>query len=401
MKLLDKKLQTHYLVSAILTSCLIPYASAEINFSGFISIEGGLVDDEFSDRYKGYSEEDITFSHNTIGLQMSSEVSENITATAQFIARGENNYAIDAEWGYLTWQASKNTRVRIGRMGTPFYMFSDFRDVGYAYAWISAPEEVYYIPVNQYDGLNIYHNLALGNFDATIEGYFGGYDDTFELIGAAEPLTVSTSTRNQMGVAATLGKDWWSIRAAYHQAKLTNDVGIIPIDENGTTISDFAALLTANGFEENANSLLNIEDDTTFIELGYNIDTGRFVSVAEYIEFHVKDSMFSKDVRGYVMAGLRFGDWLFHITRSGSRDEQSTPEQGIPDIAQTAAFIGGIQAITNLQTEHRDVWTLGTRWDLSPGTALKFQVDSLKSIDVSSNDKTTQKVFSVALQTVF
>jgi hypothetical protein len=47
-------------------------------------------------------------------------------------------------------------------------------------------------------------------------------------------------------------------------------------------------------------------------------------------------------------------------------------------------------------SERRDVLTLGVRWDVTSGTALKFQFD-----DVDDRTQGEQKVFSVAVQAVF
>ena len=138
----------------------IPFAQAEdIKFSGFLSVGGGFVDDEESIPYSGYSEEDLTFDHNLLGLQVSGKISDKLTATAQFIARSGDNYSLNSEWAYLTWQVSDNTKVRAGRLRTPFYMFSDSLDVGYSYAWIIPPQEVYSVPFNNVDGIDIYLSL--------------------------------------------------------------------------------------------------------------------------------------------------------------------------------------------------------------------------------------------------
>jgi len=55
-----------------------------------------------------------------------------------------------------------------------------------------------------------------------------------------------------------------------------------------------------------------------------------------------------------------------------------------------------LQAVAVSQVVERDVITIGTRWDVTTGTALKFQID-----DVDDKNQGDQKVFSVALQAVF
>ncbi len=385
------------LALAIALCMVVPLVQAgDLNFSGFLSVGGGFVDDENSAGYGGYDEEDLTFDKNLLGLQVTGQVNEKITATAQLIARSENDYEVNAEWAYLTWQASDSIKVRAGRLRTPLYMYSDFLDVGYAYAWITPPREVYYLPFNNVDGVDFYTTETLGIFDISVQVYFGSFDDELTLGGAPS----EAKTRNQMGVAGTLGRDWWTLRAAYHQADLSVDVSSIPINPT-TTMGGFATTLTALGYPNNAGRLLVEEDDAVFTEFGINIDTGRFIAAAEYVEFDPGEAVLSKNIRQYVMAGVRAGSWLFHVTGSQAKDEATHPEAGIsanqaiPVFGNTTALIGTLQAIAESQVTERDVVSLGVRWDVASSTALKFQIDD---VDDQTND---QKVFSVALQTVF
>lgn len=389
--------KTHSLAIAVALCMAAPLTQAgDLDFSGFLSVGGGFVDDENSVSYGGYDEEDLTFDQNLLGLQVTGQVNEKITATAQLIARSENDYEVNAEWAYLTWQASDSIKVRAGRLRTPFYMYSDFLDVGYAYAWITPPREVYYLPFNNVDGVDFYATQTLGIFDTSVQVYFGSFDDELMLGGAPS----EAKTRNQMGVAGTLGKDWWTLRAAYHQADLSVDMSGVPISPT-TTMGGFATALTALGYSNNADRLLVEDDDAVFTEFGINIDTGRFIAAAEYVEFDPGDAVLSKNIRQYVMAGVRAGSWLFHVTGSQAKDEAAHPEAGIPAnqaipvFGSTNVLIGTLQAIAESQVTERDVVSLGVRWDVASSTALKFQIDD---VDDQASD---QKVFSVALQTVF
>ncbi|HCS62964.1 MAG TPA: DNA topoisomerase IV [Cellvibrio sp.] len=398
MKRISSNRKKHSLALAIALCMMAPLTQAgDINFSGFLSVGGGFVDDENNPGYNGYDEEDFTFDKNLLGLQVTGQVNEKITATAQLIARSENDYEVNAEWAYLTWQASDSIKVRAGRLRTPFYMYSDFLDVGYAYAWITPPSEVYYLPFNNVDGIDFYATKTLGIFDTSIQAYFGSFDD--ELTLGSTPS--EAKTRNQMGLAGTLGKDWWTLRAAYHQADLSIDVSPIAISPT-MTLGSFSTTLTALGYADNAGRLLVEDDDAVFTEFGINIDTGRFVAAAEYVEFDPGDAVLSKNIRQFVMAGVRAGSWLFHVTGSQAKDEASNPAAGIPAnqvmpvFGNTSVLIGTLDAIAESQVTEREVVSLGARWDVASSTALKFQID-----DVDNKSGGDQKVFSVALQTVF
>lgn len=397
MKKISSNRKKNHLAWVIALLMTVPLANAsDVTVSGFLSVGGGMVDDEDSVSYGGYDEEDLTFDRNLLGLQVTGQVSEKVTATAQLIARSNDDYQVNSEWAYLTWQATDAIKVRAGRLRTPFYMYSDFLDVGYSYAWITPPQEVYYLPFNNVDGVDVYFTGALGIFDTSLQAYFGSFTDELTLSGAQ----ADAQTRNQMGLSGTLGKDWWTLRAAYHQADLSLDVTSIQISPT-MTLGAFTNTLGALGFADNAERTLVEDDDATFTEVGINIDTGRFVAAAEHVEFDPGDAMLSKNIREYVMLGVRAGNWLFHVTAARADDETSHPEKGIPAnqplpvVGSTNVLIGTLQAIAESQVDERDVLSFGTRWDVTTGTAIKFQFDD---VDDAAGD---QKVYSVALQTVF
>ncbi|HEY0892346.1 MAG TPA: DNA topoisomerase IV, partial [Cellvibrio sp.] len=178
MKKMNSIRKKHSLALIIALCMAAPLTQAgDLNLSGFLSVGGGMIDDEDSPGYGGYDEEDLTFDKNLLGLQVTGQVNEKITATAQLIARSETDYEVNAEWAYLTWQASDSVKVRAGRLRTPFYMYSDFLDVGYAYSWITPPREVYYLPFNNVDGVDFYVTQTLGIFDTSFQAYFGSFDD--------------------------------------------------------------------------------------------------------------------------------------------------------------------------------------------------------------------------------
>ena len=69
---------------SLAVACMMftPWAIAsDVNISGFLSVGGGMVDDESSVSYDGYSDEDLTFDRNLLGLQFTGQVNEKITAT--------------------------------------------------------------------------------------------------------------------------------------------------------------------------------------------------------------------------------------------------------------------------------------------------------------------------------
>lgn len=397
----SKKFNRTLLVGGLLlaSQCVLPALASDIKFSGFLQVGGGFVDDKNGPPYMGYDEEDITFDHNLVGIQATGTVADKLTATVQLVARGEKDYQVKSEWAYISYQVSDSSKIRAGRLRTPFYMYSDFLDVGYAYAWISPPREVYYLPFNNIDGVDYYKTGQLGVLDTSFQAYLGTFNDELDLNGSG--VLSSAKTRNQMGLAGTLGKDWWTLRAAYHKADLSVDVRNIPISSTAT-MGSLAKTLTTFGYTKNANNLLVEEDNASFAEVGLTIDTGTFIAAAEHVEFKPEDSLLSKNIREFAMVGFRKGKILIHLTAQKADDEIAHPEAGIatgvalPVVGSSNVLIGTLQAVAQTQVVSRDVLGVGVRWDLTNNAALKFQVDR-----IDDDAKGKQKVFAVALQSVF
>ena len=148
------------LASILLASLTFSSAHAEVRFNGFANIVAGQTSND--DLLWGY-EEDISFKQDSLfALQTTADLGENLTATAQIIARGENNWEAEFEWAYLAYDINDQTRILAGRQRAPLYMFSDYLDVSYAYPWITPPEGVYDLELTKFDGVILTHSFSLG-----------------------------------------------------------------------------------------------------------------------------------------------------------------------------------------------------------------------------------------------
>ncbi|MFN4292365.1 MAG: hypothetical protein ACK4E7_16030 [Permianibacter sp.] len=401
-------------VSVIAAAVLAVLAGAshagDVTVSGFLTAGAGVADDDESENYAGYVEEDFTFDNDTVfGLQVSSAVNDKLTVTGQLIARGINDYEVDAEWAYLSYAVTDTFTWRMGRFRTPLYLYSDYVDVGYAFSWIRAPREVYYLPFNNVQGIDFIKQYSLGSWDGSIQGYFGALTDSF--FNENLQAELSTELRNQMGLSFTIGNDWFTMRAAYHQAELalTGYEGntIVPgafcpslqgvFGPTACTVSGFTdVVLPALGFNSNIDRL-KTDDDGHFLALGFTIDTGTFVASGETIEFEIEDAPFSIDKRSYLMLGVRFGDFLLHATGARARDEAADLSSGITITNATDALIVGVlDGLAEATVEDSDTVSVGLRWDFTSSAAFKLQVD-----DYTNDVLGDQKVVSFAISTVF
>lgn len=371
----------------------------DVQVSGFINVGGGKVDDESLSGYAGYSSEDMTFdADSTFGLQVSKQVSDKLTATGQMVARGALDYELDAAWVYVKYQASDNFSWRAGRFQSPFYFFSDFLNVGYAYTWIRPPGEVYNIQQRSVTGVDFLFDFNAGDFSGSFQGY-GGAEDGDQLL--ASGAAARRHVRNQYGLIFSGSWNWFNFRAAHHEADLTIDT------ENVEGFDDLVALLRFNGFNATADILEPTDDDGTFDSIALGIDTGTFVGMYEASELDFSNNFGGTDKRSYLMLGVRLGDWMPYVTRAEA-DDEATGAIGLEDLDSAifdptpfglTASVGGL---VNSFADHHETTSIGVRWDFTSGAAFKLQVDDVDYDDDSGTDPgESQRLISFAVQTVF
>ena len=375
-----KKLSVAVAVCAVLASS---YASAEVRINGFASIVGGksLVSDQ---TLYGY-DDDISFKNESkFALQLSADLQEKLTATAQIIARGEDDFDATFEWAYVTYEYSDELQFSAGKMRVPFYKYSDFLDVGYAYRWVRPPRSVYGIPFSTYEGLSVVYNNQLGDWDSTLQGFYGAFDGDIDVFGDSLPAELN----NLGGINWSLSYDWFSARAAYIVADTSissNDSGLIGLVE----------VLNTNGLTSTANDLITDEDETTFVGIGFSIDYDNFLFDAEYTQFEVEGSILAEQSQYYASAGYRIDDVIVHFTYEKNDDKHDSSRfntlESIPLLNTTVNF-----ALESMRAES-NVYTIGARYDFHPSAA--FKIDFSRFDDDITDTETD--VVAVGVDLVF
>ena len=125
--------------------------------------------------------EDLTFETDTrFGLQISSDVSENMSVVAQLLGRGTiSNFDAIIEWAYMDYEFADWVSLRAGKIKQPVYLVNDYVEVGYAYPWIRPPVEVYYLnnPLNTVNGAELLLSFPVGPGTLSFQPYIGSNRD--------------------------------------------------------------------------------------------------------------------------------------------------------------------------------------------------------------------------------
>lgn len=374
--------------------CLPTLAQADIRFNGFASIVAGKSLDSDSSLY-GY-DDSIDFKNETkFALQMSADLGERLSATAQIMARGDKDFNAEFEWAYLTYEINDNSQISAGKMRIPFYRYSDFLDVGYAYRWIRPPQAVYSLNFSTYEGLNYLYNSTLGDWDSTIQVVYGSFNGETNAITDGDASTL----QDTVGVNWTMTYDWLSLRAAY----LFSDVSIDP--SGSADLSGLLAGLQGYGFNAARDGLDFEEDKGTFKAVGISIDYNDVLLDAEYIELEVDKSLLAPQERYYLSLGYRINEWMVHATYESQNDEHDASSFNLAPATFTHPQLGVIPASTDptnpdapllrdlvngtlaSQKVDRETLSFGARYDFHPSAAFKIDYstrdDNLSNTDVS------------------
>ena len=392
--------------SAIALSVALATASfssaAEIRINGFASIIGGQTLDS-EDTLYGYDNDFDLENRSLFALQLSADLQENLTATAQIVGRGKNDFDAEFEWAYMTYNLSDSSQFSAGKMRIPFYRYSDFLDVGYAYRWIKPPQSVYNLSFSTYNGVSYLHNSTLGDWDSSAQFVFGSVDDDIVAITNSDAAQLD----NTLGVNWTLSKDWFSARVAYFVTEASISAA------NSPELSSLLAGLNGYGLSEQANNIAIDEDDAYFAAVGFSVDYNDFLFDAEYTQFEVDNSILAEQQQYYASFGYRLDAWTLHLTYEHNEDKNGADEFNTVPLTINAANGATIPVTTdpsnanapylrslvngalNGVRSESETWSVGARYDFHPAAAFKVELNQFDN--TLSNEKAELLSFGIDL----
>ena len=349
------------LLAATIAASFCGASQAAVDINGFASIKGGMALSSDDELY-GY-DDDFSFKNESLAaLQVKSDLGDKLSVTAQLLGRGADDWDVKFEWAFLSYDLTDTWRVNAGRLRTPFYKYSDFRDVGYAYDWSRVPQSVYGLGFDNIEGASLYHTSTLGNFDSSLQLIIGSYDGDAAIGDAAAEAQID----NIAGVAWELGQDGYSFRVAYLTGKTT-----FYVDQLDAPVTGLYAQLTGFGLGALAKDLDIVDESSSFAGIGFNIDKNDWVLVSEITKAVVDDSFISDQESYYISVGHRF-DSITPYVSFEKEDNKAKTEiyAGVPTASPIFAPVAGL--VNSLETE-RDSINLGVRYDFHPSAAFKAQ----------------------------
>ncbi len=357
------RLKSQALAIAISTVGLVnPAMAVELDFNGFISVGGGISSNDELNLDVDYGE-DVSFDEDSIlGIQTTAAINEKMSLTAQLVARGKDDYDLEAEWAFVSYEMNDETFGRAGRLRVPFFAYSESIDVGYSYHWIRPPSEVYRLPFSSIDGVDAnYTTWLTDDWELSTQAYFGTYSDEVDVFGEESELDLKNGT----GLVFTANYDWLTLRSSVHFATVTvtND-----------SINTLNSALTGAGFGSVADDIAVDENDVLFYEAAILADYEDYIFVAEWTMLDYDRSAIPDDTGWMISVGKRIGEFTPHLTFAKEEDDGETGfSDPIPSGVSPAldALKGTVDALESEALQ--ESWIAGVRWDVMPSAALKFE----------------------------
>lgn len=382
-------MKKHTLV-AVLAMILLPASAiaVETSFDGFLTIGAGKVS-ESGVEYAGY-DDDWNFEPDTVsGLQLGVKLSDRWSATGQVVIRGEDDFEPELEWAYLSYAATDNLTFRAGRLRPPFFVVSDYFDVGYAYPWVRPVEEVYInIPFTHYEGADVVYRHSLGDWDTTIQAYYGSEDGEMEYRGSQ----IERALDNFMGLAVTFDLNALSLRASHHRADVTFD---------SINARPLLAAIRATPFASVADDLGIEKEEARFTEVAATYDTEAWFARAEATTTEFERGMVADQVSWYVTAGKHFEKFTPYVTYS---DLLADPDDGYSDPIPRGVDPGldflaaNVDAIIASSRNEWSAISIGTRWNVFDNTAVKAEITKVDKVSAEGIDF---NVYSLVVNVLF
>src|SRR5690554_4013884 len=341
------------IASAILLAGAQTAYANDLQINGFLNVTAGVLDNkDIEDGFTtGGYDTTLGFDQHTLaGLQISKKVNDNTSATVQLMSRGKQGYKTETAWAYVTYDLSDNTAIRFGRLRTPFFQYSDFLEVGYAYNWIILPTIVYRVDsMSTLTGVDFTHQFTMGAIDGAFQLYTGRYKDDFELRGDTYDAELSSAA----GAVLNLNAGNFGGRLSYHQAELSfHDLVPDPDARNLDKVPGVAAAIGAvDSFEASG-------QNSSFYQGSLFWDNGSTSLIAEYTALRHDSHILNDDDAWLVSIAQRFGDVTAHLTYATATNKVKDGNVGI------------VQRFA--ESEESDI-IAGLRYDYSSSVALKAE----------------------------
>lgn len=320
---------------------------------------------------------------SNLGLQADVTINNWLSLTGQGLVRkdAEDDFGAEATLAFAKARVNDELSIRVGRVGAPVFMISEYRNVGYANTFIRPPQEMYsQVPFNSIDGV-----------DAVWQHGFGATNVTAQLAAGRTKASIAGNLEVEMKslVALNLVAEYGPFTARFGRAdaKLTV-TGSTSFDGLMTSLRAAGTGYRLPVLNTLAGDLAADSKKASFTSVGLGLDWNNIIGQTEYAK-RKTDSYINDTTSWYVMGGYRIGKFLPYYMHGKLMIDSAVantvpgacpagyPAACTPTLRALSAGVATLRGTGTGQGE-QSTDSLGVRWDLYSSAALKFQVDRIK-----------------------
>lgn len=338
-------------------------------FSGFGTV--GYAATDSSDvklanpgQLKGAGEHGSALPDSRLGAQLDLTFNPRLSATVQAIAmqNTKGDFTPQVEWAFLRYKLSNSVTMRMGRLGWPAYLVSDYRYVGYANPWVRAPLEVYNLaPLDSFEGADLSWSHDVGSGYLTLQGLFGH---------AAAPMPQDSEQSSHLRVNQLTGA---YVTYEIGSLRLRGGLSTSKVTYSADSLAQLLGGLQMAGFEDAAKAVAASNARTNFASVGGTYDSGSILATAEYGKLHSGSATIGTASGWYGTFGYRFNKWMPYVTWAGYSKQDHTADFAIPAIGPLLPLAEGVQGVARGNDQHTA--SIGVRIDVHNNVAVKLQAD--------------------------
>lgn len=299
--------------------------------------------------------------------------------------RADEDASAYLEWAFLAWQPIERLTIRAGRMGSDFYMLSDYRKVSFAYLWQRPPSEFYGpLMLENFDGIDVVGQWPVGSGNLRAKLFVGLTERDLEMS------TRAGSDR------VTLAPPWGgSLVYESEPLRLAAGVGLTRFNNTLTSLTNSGLLagLTDpalqpfwNEANQYAAELENLGRRTRFYSLGAAYDKNAWLILGEpgFLDSDWRPLLNS--LSAYLSVGRRYGNLTPYVMLATIMPLDQAKPVTLPGASGNAnldAQLSELHAETDKTYQsvaaEQGTVSLGLRWDIRHNVALKLRGITAKS----------------------
>jgi len=381
-------------------AALSPVANAaDINFNGFASIRATAADADGSanspfTNLKG--DGDISFKDDSLfAVQASSDLGEGLSATVQLLARGQDDFDVEAEWAYISYELNDAHKLSVGRFANPIFYQSQYENVGYAHNYATLPRAVYIgFDFSTVEGVALDSTYFIGDYTLSTKLLYGSWSG--ESFFTSTNQDESWGLKDIMSVNATLSGDWWNLFAGGFTTELEGGsldgavFGLLGLDA-----AQAAGAVSAEEVEQFRQTMSWEGRDGIYWFAGFNAEYNNVIFDFEYADYVVDDSWDTPNQTFYVALGYRMDNV---VVTAHYEDYEQDVDLGFLSGTTNPTLNAIGQGFHNANALDFDAWGIDVRYDFHPSAAFKFGYTSGEREQATIGD---YDIISVGVDVVF